>query len=88
MKVKANATLDVNVDPVDVIHDLYRSECDHGEAVFKKDGKYFKRVDISMGNHSRSEDKEITKKYYEYVSALQTVYYYFAEEEKENKHEK
>ena len=73
MKVYANFSQEVDVDPLRVIEHLKEKVCGWREWVFEKDGKYYRGWEQSAGCHSINREEEIREEEYEYYKALETV---------------
>lgn len=72
MKIYANFTQEVNVDPIIVISKLIYHEINDGW-VFEKNGKYYMGFESGGGYHSWDDEEEITKEKYDYVKALELI---------------
>lgn len=80
MKITAEITTIADVDPKDFLSSL-RSKIlgDTGNWVFKKDGKYYRGFEVSMGQHSCEDKEEIDKDTFEVVEAIEKIYSYLSD---------
>ena len=75
MKIYADFTQEVTIDPLEVIEQL-KDEFTHGSDnwISFADGKWFLMTEMSAGAHSYDESiKELTEKEMEYYNALVLV---------------
>ena len=85
MKVSADIRQEVHVDPKSVIEKLIERELGgstYRNWIKEKDGGYYLVSEESAGCHSYEMEEPITKKKYDYITALQLVLEQLKEEEK------
>ena len=73
MKIYANFSQEVYIEPKEVIKKLIQKEIGSDNWVFEKKGKFYLGYEQSAGCHSFDMEEEITEERYRYIEALELV---------------
>lgn len=74
MKIYANFSQEVEIDPQEVIRELIQKKIG-SDWIFEEDEKYFRGFEVGAGSHSFNLKKEIEEEEYKYIKALQLILY-------------
>lgn len=73
MKINAITYQNVEINPLEVITNLIKSELSDFRDISERDGKYYIVWEDGAGSHSYTQTEEIDKSRYDYVKSLKNV---------------
>lgn len=76
MIVNGKIEKQVEINPLEVLENLYKAGKYNNKERFEENGKYYQKFIIEDVNNNKPMLKEISKKDYDYYKALETVINY------------